>query len=158
MPFALNEATRFISPTKTPEYLAAGKPVVSTPIRDVVRSWGHLEAVRVAGSAADFVSELEAALAMPERDPAWLIPVDAELDQVSWQRTWEQMAGLTAAALRRSQDRPRASGSSVLSRFIGNQLNRGRSSACLTGWSSGPDLPAASLPNGSQAGVTRKYC
>ena len=40
MPFALNEATRFISPTKTPEYLAAGCPVVSTPVRDVVRSYG----------------------------------------------------------------------------------------------------------------------
>ena len=38
MPFALNAATRFISPTKTPEYLAAGCPVVSTPVRDVVRS------------------------------------------------------------------------------------------------------------------------
>ena len=42
MPFARNEATRFISPTKTPEYLAAGKPVVSTPITDVVRRWGGL--------------------------------------------------------------------------------------------------------------------
>ena len=40
MPFARNEATRFISPTKTPEYLAAGCPVVSTSIRDVVRPYG----------------------------------------------------------------------------------------------------------------------
>ena len=46
MPFALNEATRFISPTKTPEYLAAGKPVVSTPIRDVVRPYGEHGLVR----------------------------------------------------------------------------------------------------------------
>ena len=46
MPFALNAATRFISPTKTPEYLAAGMPVVSTPIADVVRAYGTLEAVR----------------------------------------------------------------------------------------------------------------
>ena len=37
MPFAINESTRFISPTKTPEYLAGGRPVVSTPIVDVVR-------------------------------------------------------------------------------------------------------------------------
>ena len=41
LPFALNEATRFISPTKTPEYLAAGKPVVSTPIRDVISGYGN---------------------------------------------------------------------------------------------------------------------
>ena len=46
MPFALNESTRFISPTKTPEYLAAGRPVVSTPIRDVVRPYGELGLVR----------------------------------------------------------------------------------------------------------------
>ena len=37
MPFAINESTRFISPTKTPEYLAGGRPVVSTPIADVIR-------------------------------------------------------------------------------------------------------------------------
>ena len=41
LPFARNEATRFISPTKTPEYLAAGRPVVSTSIRDVVRPYGE---------------------------------------------------------------------------------------------------------------------
>ena len=45
MPFAINESTRFISPTKTPEYLAGGRPVVSTPIADVVRHYGDLEAV-----------------------------------------------------------------------------------------------------------------
>ncbi|TFZ33909.1 glycosyltransferase family 1 protein, partial [Pseudomonas syringae] len=45
MPFALNEATKFISPTKTPEYLAAGRPVVSTPITDVVRLYGDVGGV-----------------------------------------------------------------------------------------------------------------
>jgi len=44
MPFAINAATRFTSPTKTPEYLAGGRPVVSTPITDVVRHYGQLEA------------------------------------------------------------------------------------------------------------------
>ena len=48
LPFAINEATRFISPTKTPEYLAAGCPVVSTPVRDVVRSYGDMPGVRIA--------------------------------------------------------------------------------------------------------------
>ena len=57
MPFALNAATRFISPTKTPEYLAGGKPVVSTPIPDVVRGWGHLEAVRIASTPEQFIAE-----------------------------------------------------------------------------------------------------
>lgn len=99
MPFAQNRATRFISPTKTPEYLAAGKPVVSTPIVDVVRSWGHLEAVRIAAAPDDFVGAAGAALALAGNGREWLIPVDAALDRISWDRTWEQMAGLTAAAL-----------------------------------------------------------
>ena len=48
MPFARNEATRYISPTKTPEYLAAGLPVVSTPIRDVVEPYGRDGLVAIA--------------------------------------------------------------------------------------------------------------
>ncbi len=39
--FALNESTKFISPTKTPEYLAGGKPVISTSIKDVVETYGN---------------------------------------------------------------------------------------------------------------------
>jgi glycosyltransferase involved in cell wall biosynthesis len=50
MPFALNESTRFISPTKTPEFLAAGLPVVSTPVLDVVRDWGEAGLVDIAPS------------------------------------------------------------------------------------------------------------
>ena len=56
MPFAINESTRFISPTKTPEYLAAGRPVVSTPIRDVVRHYGELEGVKIAETAEAFIA------------------------------------------------------------------------------------------------------
>ena len=47
--FARNESTRFISPTKTPEYLAAGKPVISTSIRDVVRPYGEFESGEYCG-------------------------------------------------------------------------------------------------------------
>ena len=56
MPFAMNESTQFISPTKTPEYLAGGKPVVSTPVRDVVRNYGQLEGVQIAHDADGFVA------------------------------------------------------------------------------------------------------
>jgi glycosyltransferase involved in cell wall biosynthesis len=56
MPFALNEATRYISPTKTLEYLAAGKPVVSTPIRDVVSPYGEQKLVSITESAGYFYS------------------------------------------------------------------------------------------------------
>ena len=60
MPFALNESTRFISPTKTLEYMAGEKPVVSTPVHDVVGLYGDV--VRIAASAAQFVEACEQAL------------------------------------------------------------------------------------------------
>jgi UDP-galactopyranose mutase len=63
LPFALNEATRFISPTKTLEYLAAEKPVVSTAIRDVIDLYG--EAVAIAATPEQFIAEAEMALARP---------------------------------------------------------------------------------------------
>jgi glycosyltransferase involved in cell wall biosynthesis len=78
MPFALNESTRFISPTKTPEYLAAGRPVVSTAIRDVVRPYGDAGVVH--GERRD--------------DPTWLDRVDALLKENSWDATWAAMARL----------------------------------------------------------------
>ena len=62
LPFARNEATRYISPTKTPEYLAAGRPVVSTSIRDVVRPYGDQGLVRIADTPGDMVLAVEAAL------------------------------------------------------------------------------------------------
>ena len=62
MPFALNEATRSISPTKTLEYLAAGLPVVSTPVPDVVSGYSDLVTVR--SSAEDFAHGCREALTM----------------------------------------------------------------------------------------------
>ena len=55
-------------PTKTPEYLAGGKPVVSTPIKDVVRHYGQLEGVQIAATAEDFVAACEQALEL-SRNP-----------------------------------------------------------------------------------------
>jgi len=99
IPFACNEATRFISPTKTPEYLAAAKPVISTPIADVVRGWGHLEAVRSAATPQEFVEQALAALALRPLDRSWLDPVDADLKSISWDQTWSRMSKLMEASL-----------------------------------------------------------
>ncbi|WP_338665577.1 glycosyltransferase [Pararoseomonas sp. SCSIO 73927] len=96
MPFAINEATRFISPTKTPEYLAAGVPAVSTPIADVVRPWGEAGLVEIAGTAEEAVTALERVLLRPRE--AWLGKVDQHLSQISWDKTWGEMAGLIRAA------------------------------------------------------------
>jgi len=100
MPFAMNESTQFISPTKTPEYLAGGKPVVSTPIRDVVRHYGHLEGVKIAATPEEFVAACEKALEL-SRNPesGWLAEADLLLSAASWDTTQARMAGLIADVL-----------------------------------------------------------
>ena len=102
LPFARNDATRFISPTKTPEYLAAGRPVVSTSVRDVVRPYGEQGLVRIADAPADFVEAIAAAL----RDGT--LPQAAELfvAKLSWDRTWADMNALIESVARRSASTP----------------------------------------------------
>jgi glycosyltransferase involved in cell wall biosynthesis len=102
MPFARNESTRFISPTKTPEYLAGGRPVVSTPIRDVVRPYGELDLVEIAEDPESFVAAAERAMARcgegaPEREE-WLRRVDEFLAGGSWSRTFRNMSDLIDGA------------------------------------------------------------
>ncbi|AHJ99147.1 glycosyltransferase family 1 protein [Hymenobacter swuensis] len=91
--FADNESTRFISPTKTPEYLAAGRPVVSTPIRDVVRPYGDLNLVQIASTADEFGRAIEKALTQTQ-DADWRQRTDAYLATISWDQTWDQMVAL----------------------------------------------------------------
>ncbi len=90
MPFAINESTKFISPTKTPEYLAAGKPVVSTAIRDVVRPYGDLNLVHIASTAEEFIAACEQAL--QSDSPERLEKVDEYLAKNSWDKTFTAMA------------------------------------------------------------------
>lgn len=97
LPFAKNEATRFISPTKTPEYLAAGKPVVSTSIRDVVRPYSVLGLARIADTPTEFVAACEAAL--NESNEKLLRRADPFLAKLSWDLTWSQMAALVERAI-----------------------------------------------------------
>ena len=94
MPFAMNESTQFISPTKTPEYLAGGKPVVSTPVRDVVRSYGHLQGVHIAHDAEGFVRCCEKALEQSREGGDWLAQADLLLSATSWDTTQARMSGL----------------------------------------------------------------
>lgn len=98
MPFAINEATRFISPTKTPEYLAAGCTVVSTPVVDVVRHYGDLSAVEIASTPDAFVAACEVALQRRHNsDTAWRDEADAILAQTSWTKTVRKMSALIAS-------------------------------------------------------------
>ena len=98
LPFARNEATRFISPTKTPEYMAAGKPVVSTSIRDVVRPYGQQGLVRIADDAPSFVRACVAAMA--EDTTKRITLADAFLRQTSWDGTWSRIRVLMDDAVR----------------------------------------------------------
>jgi glycosyltransferase involved in cell wall biosynthesis len=95
MPFARNAATRFISPTKTLEYLAAGCPVVSTPIRDVVSPYGEAGIVRV-GEGPSFVEEIRRALgeAGTSAAAARRAAGDAIVARTSWDATWARMEAL----------------------------------------------------------------
>lgn len=95
LPFALNESTKFISPTKTPEYLAAGLPVVSTPIRDVIRMYGSKEFVQIADTAKAFETAIEQALA--KRNSGDWTAIDAFLNENSWDHTWSEMNRLLMA-------------------------------------------------------------
>jgi UDP-galactopyranose mutase len=107
MPFARNDATRFISPTKTPEYLASGRRVVSTSIRDVARVYGDAGLVRIADAPADFVAAIQESLEEIEGDTRWLARVDAFLAQSSWDSTFAAMWKLIDSACARSRA-PRA--------------------------------------------------
>lgn len=90
LPFAQNESTRFISPTKTPEYLAAGLPVVSTPIRDIVRPYGELGLVSIAETSHEYVAVIENLL-QDGISPQWRADVHGFLETLSWDRTWRAM-------------------------------------------------------------------
>lgn len=90
LPFAHNEATRYISPTKTPEYLAAGKPVISTPIIDVLRQYGRNGLVNIAGTPEEFVRVASLELENNDRED-WLEQVDEFMSHNSWDKTWQRM-------------------------------------------------------------------
>lgn len=102
--FAMNESTRFISPTKTPEYLAAGKPVVSTPIHDVVHPYGEEGLVAIAHNAEEAVEYAEKLMEMDQS--LWLERVDDFLKDVSWDHTWTTMNGLITEALTEKTQNP----------------------------------------------------
>lgn len=98
MPFAHNEATAYISPTKTPEYLAAGLPVASTSIHDVVEPYGRLGLVEIGDGTHGFIEAARRAMAT-DRD-ALQAEADAFLAERSWDRTWAHIADLLERAVR----------------------------------------------------------
>lgn len=101
IPFLLNDSTRFISPTKTPEYLSAGIPVVSTPIRDVVNPYGTAGIVRIAEDAKQFIAAAEDYMQLDKS--SWLKEVDEFLKDNSWSNTFSDMHKKMNATIIRKQ-------------------------------------------------------
>lgn len=98
LPFARNEATRFISPTKTLEYMAAEKPIVSTPIRDVAEPYKDI--VYLGGTPEEFVRACEQALQSPAGERrARAARMRAVLARTSWDATVEAMEALIVKAV-----------------------------------------------------------
>ena len=93
IPFLRNDSTKYISPTKTPEYLAGGKPVISTSIIDVVTPYGTNDLVNIADTADGFIAAAEVELNRTDRD-RWLEKVDLFLSHNSWDKTWSKMMRL----------------------------------------------------------------
>lgn len=91
IPFLLNESTRYISPTKTPEYLSAGVPVVSTAIRDVVNPYGISRLVKIGADATEFIDAIEGFLKEDKNNRTWLNKADKFLSQNSWNKTVSDM-------------------------------------------------------------------
>ena len=100
--FALNESTQFISPTKTPEYLAGGKPVISTPIKDVVDTYGKSGLVHIINNAEEFIEIAEKELAVTDKH-AWLQIVDKHLANSSWEITVNNMRKILYEAIAEKQ-------------------------------------------------------
>lgn len=103
MPFAHNDATRYISPTKTPEYLAAGVPVVSTRIADVVSAYSNIPGVFLVDGAEKFAAACDEACRMDRGDPAWRALIDEKLSESSWDKTFAKMRALLEHAVAREE-------------------------------------------------------
>jgi UDP-galactopyranose mutase len=104
MPFAMNEATRFISPTKAPEYLAGGCRVVSTPISDVLKRFAGLDAVGIGADTQGFVAAIERAIG--RLDKSDFEAVDKLLAAMSWDETHRSMRELLGRVERRALQAP----------------------------------------------------
>jgi glycosyltransferase involved in cell wall biosynthesis len=101
MCFANNAATQYINPTKGLEYMATGKPIVSTPVRDVVRQWSDV--VYLAKTADEFVAAATQAMERPDRER--LDRGLALAKQSSWEVTVSEMQRLIKEAITKKERR-----------------------------------------------------
>jgi glycosyltransferase involved in cell wall biosynthesis len=99
MPFAINEATEFINPTKSLEYMATGRPIVSSAVPDVVTNFGSV--VKVANNHNEFISACKAACQQPDDQS-----IERGLRMVaenSWEHIVSKLEGHVVEALLKKQ-------------------------------------------------------
>lgn len=105
LPFALNDATRFISPTKVLEYMAAELPIVSTAINDVVVPYG--DTVAIAYNAQEFIADCAAALSISAQQKKTMAEkMRGIVAGTSWERTANNMIKLMESAAFASKKNP----------------------------------------------------
>jgi hypothetical protein len=102
MPFAINASTEFISPTKTPEFLAAGKRVISTEIHDVIYPYGEMGLVGIAKDARAFIEIAEKFLT-DKNTGQWLEKTDNFISGISWDKTWHDMESKILEVIRKKK-------------------------------------------------------
>lgn len=103
LPFAQNESTKFISPTKTLEYMAAERLIVSTPITDVEEPYGKI--VYLGETAGAFTSACEIALRASTTERATRVSAMREvLQKTSWDATAKGMEELIESTIRTSRN------------------------------------------------------
>jgi glycosyltransferase involved in cell wall biosynthesis len=150
LPFAMNESTRFISPTRSLEYMAAELPIVSTPVRDVVDL--HSDVVTIAGTPEEFIAACEAALlSSPDERLQKVRQMRDKLTRTSWDATALAMRDLMEATEQSVRDRTPASASAAVaaagrvSQLYGRPPARSYSAAIIGAGPAG--LSAASRPD-----------
>lgn len=105
LPFAMNESTKFISPTKVLEYMAAEKPSVSTPITDVKVPYGDV--VAIAATPAEYIAACERMLALNAEEKAAMAKRMREVvANTSWDKTAARMHELISTAVPGNKARP----------------------------------------------------
>lgn len=102
IPFAINESTKYISPTKTPEYLAAGKPVISTAIEDVVHPYGDEKLIHIIRSSEEFITAATIELRSQAKEE-WMKRTDDFLANNSWDITWQNMQQIINSVIKFKQ-------------------------------------------------------
>ena len=98
IPYKNNLTTHFINPAKTPEYLAGGKPVISTSITDIKKSFGDKKLVTIVNTSFQFINGIEHEL-HGKNKKEWLQKVDVFLNTTSWDKTYSNMLHLISGEL-----------------------------------------------------------